>query len=72
MKVVDQDGNGTLEFPELLARILKKRRKSDPVLQVFDEIDTNKDGFIRTTELWSALGLTGERFTRSEAAEEIR
>ena len=48
---LDEDGSGTVDFPEFLNMMAKKLNEDDKVgelRQAFDIFDENNDGFIRS------------------------
>jgi len=58
----DKDGNGTLEFPEVLALMEKNMKKSrflDEMRRAFHHFDHDDNGFISSDELRKALQKMG-------------
>ncbi|KPM07532.1 calmodulin-like protein 3 [Sarcoptes scabiei] len=73
--MVDQDGNGTIEFNEFLHMMSKKMKETDKdteLKQAFRVFDRNGDGFISPPELRLVMTNLGEKLTDEEVDEMIR
>ena len=54
IKQLDEDGSGTVDFPEFLIMMAKKMNEDDrkeDLKQAFDVFDENNDGFIRSIRI---------------------
>lgn len=73
---LDQDGNGTVEFPEfviLMSNKIKKMTKEDEVYEAFMCIDKDKDDFITEKELkYFARKVARMKITNEEAAAMVQ
>lgn len=73
--MVDQDGNGTIEFDEFLIMMSRKLKDSDgdaELREAFRVFDKNGDGFISPTELQHVMTNLGEKLTEEEVDDMIR
>lgn len=73
--IVDQDGNGTIEFNEflnLMSRKAKETDKEDELREAFRVFDRNGDGYISAPELRLVMTNLGEKLTDEEVDDMIR
>ena len=73
--LVDQDGNGTIEFNEFLnmmSRKMKETDKEEELKEAFRVFDRNGDGFISAPELRLVMTNLGEKLTDEEVEDMIR
>ena len=71
---VDTDGNGTIEFSEFCARMVKKIKDKntsidDEIRQSFDLFDLDGNGYITKFELTHVMASLGEELTEQEIDE---
>ena len=72
---LDQDGNGTICFPEFLSWMAlntKDRDRSEDIREVFRMFDKDGDGHISTSELRDAMSNLGVDLTDEEVDEMIK
>ena len=72
---VDADGDGTIDFPELLSLTTRKMKDTDTkeeLGEAFKVFDRDGDGFTSVTELRHVITNLGEKFTDEEVDEMIR
>ncbi|KAH6569233.1 hypothetical protein BASA50_002850 [Batrachochytrium salamandrivorans] len=72
---LDADGNGTVEFDELMAMMTCKMKDIDfdeERAEAFKMFDKDGNGFITATELKVVMGNIGEKLTDDEIEEMIR
>ncbi|KAJ6218910.1 hypothetical protein RDWZM_004722 [Blomia tropicalis] len=73
--MVDQDGNGTIEFNEFLHMMSKKMKETDKeeeLKEAFRVFDRNGDGFISAPELRLVMTNLGEKLTDEEVEDMIK
>ncbi|XP_053214781.1 calmodulin-A-like [Panonychus citri] len=73
--LVDQDGNGTIEFNEFLhmmSRKMKETDKEEELREAFRVFDRNGDGFINAAELRHVMTNLGEKLTDEEVEDMIK
>jgi len=64
----DDDGNGTIEFPEFINMMSTKfEGNDDNIKKVFEQLDTDKDGLIGKQELIEFMQKLGEQVTSEQA-----
>ena len=69
---VDADGNGTIDFPEvlcLMARTAKNMSAERELIEACKVYDEENTGFMNIDALWMVLSDLGERLTESEVLE---
>jgi len=72
---VDTDGNGEIDFDEFVEMMVKKMEedKSDEeILECFQVLDRDGDGFISESDLRDIMTTMGEKFTDEELSDMIR
>ncbi|XP_077987619.1 neo-calmodulin-like [Glandiceps talaboti] len=72
---IDADGNGTVEFPEFISMMVKKRSHSDPetdLREAFKVFDRDGNGYISASELRYVMMNLGEKLSDDEVDEMIR
>merc|ERR1712146_257861 len=72
---VDQDGSGTIDFPEFLTLMARKMQDSDSeeeIKEAFRVFDKDGNGFISVAELRHVMTNLGEKLTDEEVDEMIR
>merc|ERR1712167_264903 len=72
---VDQDGSGTIDFPEFLTLMARKMQDSDSeeeIKEAFRVFDKDGNGFISAAELRHIMTNLGEKLTDEEVDEMIR
>ncbi|XP_013771959.1 calmodulin-A-like isoform X1 [Limulus polyphemus] len=75
VEMVDQDGNGTIEFNEFLFMMSKKMKESDreeELSEAFKVFDRNGDGFISSSELSHVMFNLGEKLTEDDIEDMIK
>lgn len=75
IKMVDVDGNGTIDFPEFITMIAKKSKdgnSEEEIVDAFKVFDTDGNGFISAAELKHIMFNLGENMTDEEIDEMIR
>ena len=71
----DNDGNGTMDFPEFLSLMVKKMKDTssdEKILDVFKSFDKDGNGYVSASELRSIMMSLGEILTDVEVDEMIR
>ena len=78
MKIMDLDGNGTIEFSEFLEMVsffeYKKQPYSTQIKHMFNALDKNQDGFLSTEEirhLWNIFTNDNFDMPSEEEIEDI-
>merc|ERR1712012_468614 len=66
---VDLDGNGTIEFPEMMKQKASQVDQEGELREAFRIFDRNKDGFISMKELRNVTTLLGATLTKDEVDE---
>jgi len=72
---VDQDGSGTIDFPEFLTLMSRKMLDTDTeeeIKEAFRVFDKDGNGFISAAELRHVMTNLGEKLTDEEVDEMIR
>ena len=72
--VLYHTGNGTIDFPEFLTMMKKKRKESDieeELKKAFRVFDKDDNGFISAAELRHVMTNLGEKLTDEEVDEMI-
>ena len=72
---VDQDGSGSIEYPEfqtLMARKLKDTDSHEELLEVFKVFDRDGNGYITKQELIQVMTNLGEKMCDEEIEEMVR
>nr|UYM80474.1 calmodulin-like protein 3 [Phoronopsis harmeri] len=72
---VDQDGSGTIDFPEFLTMMSRKMHDTDTeeeIKEAFKVFDKDGNGFISAAELRHVMTNLGEKLTDEEVNEMIR
>ena len=72
---VDQDKNGSIEFPEFLSLMSRKMRDGDTeeeIREAFRVFDKDNNGFISAAELRHVMTNLGEKLSDEEVEEMIR
>ena len=72
---VDADGNGAIDFPELLSLMARKMKDTDTeeeLGEAFKMFDRHGNGFTSVTELRHVITNLGEQFTDEEVDKMIR
>ncbi|KAG5626773.1 hypothetical protein H5410_011991 [Solanum commersonii] len=72
---VDADGNGTIDFPEFLNLMARKKKDTDSeeeLKEAFRVFDKDQNGFISAAELRHVMTNLGEKLTDEEVDEIIR
>jgi len=69
-KNVDQDHNNKIDFNEFVGLLENNNKERHAELKkVFDQFDTNKNGFISKEELVTAFSKSGEKVSDTEITE---
>ena len=74
VNVIDADGNGTIDFPEFLMMMSRKKNEMDSeeeMQKAFKVIDKDGNGFISADELQFMMDNLGEKLTDEEIREMI-
>ncbi|KAJ8308440.1 hypothetical protein KUTeg_013314 [Tegillarca granosa] len=74
-KVLQEKGNGTIDFPEFLTMMAKKMKETDSeeeLREAFKVFDKDGNGFISAAELRHVMTNLGEKLTDEEVDEMIR
>ena len=64
-RIVDADGNGTIDFPEFLTMMARKMKDTDSeeeILEAFKVFDKDGNGFISAAELRHIMTNLGNLF----------
>merc|ERR1712150_352675 len=72
---VDADGNGTIDFPEVLTMMTRKMKDTDSeeeIRDAFRVFDKDGTGFISAAQLRHVMANLGEKLTDEEVDEMIR
>ncbi len=72
---VDQDGSGSIDFPEFLTLMSRKMNDSDSeeeIKEAFRVFDKDGNGFISAAELRHVMTNLGEKLTDEEVDEMVR
>ncbi|XP_010348000.1 calmodulin-like protein 3 [Saimiri boliviensis] len=75
MREIDQDGSGTVDFPEFLRMMARKMRDTDSeeeIREAFRVFDKDGNGFISASELRHIMTRLGEKLSDEEVDEMIR
>lgn len=71
---IDEDGDGTISFPEFLCMIVRKMRDTDgkeEIMEAFKAFDQDGNGFISASELRGIMLGLGEHLSFEEMDEII-
>merc|ERR1711988_482334 len=71
---VDADGNGTIDFPEILSLMSRKMKDTDTeeeLIEAFKVFDRDGNGFISAAELRHVMSNLGEKITDEEMDEMV-
>jgi len=72
---IDQDGSGTIDFPEFLTLMARKMQDTDAeeeIKEAYRVFDKNGDGFISAAELRYIITNVGEKLTDEEVEQIIQ
>ncbi|XP_024056310.2 calmodulin-like protein 12 [Terrapene carolina triunguis] len=72
---LDDDGSGTVDFPEFLSMMARKMRDTDSeeeIREAFRVFDRDKNGYISAAELRHVMTNLGEKLTDEEVDEMIK
>ena len=72
---IDQQGNGSIAFPEFLAMMSRKMQEQDTeeeIVEAFKVFDKDGNGYISAAELRHVMTNLGEKLTDDECDEMIR
>ncbi|XP_068830381.1 calmodulin-1-like [Capricornis sumatraensis] len=72
---VDADGNGTIDFPEFLTTMARKKKDTDSeeeIREAFRVFDKDGNGYISAAKLCHIMTNLGEKLTDEEIKETIR
>ena len=72
---VDADGNGTLDFPDLLNLMASKMKDTDSeeeISEAFKIFDKDGNGFISANELKHVMSNLGEKLSDEEIEDMIK
>ncbi|XP_012298760.2 calmodulin-like protein 3 [Aotus nancymaae] len=75
MSEIDQDSNGTVDFPEFLGMMARKMRDTDgeeQIREAFRVFDKDGNGFVSASELRHIMTRLGEKLSDEEVDEMIR
>ncbi|KAL3874516.1 hypothetical protein ACJMK2_037522 [Sinanodonta woodiana] len=75
IKEVDEDGSGSIEFPEflqLMASRMSEQDSEEEIAKAFQEFDSQGRGYITTEELREIMTNLGEKLSHAEVNEMIR
>uniref|UniRef100_A0A7S1CPY3 Calmodulin n=1 Tax=Bicosoecida sp. CB-2014 TaxID=1486930 RepID=A0A7S1CPY3_9STRA len=72
---IDQDGDGTIDFPEFLTMLIRSMSDTDSheeVMEAFRVLDEDGNGYISSDELRTIMNNLGEKLTDQEIDEIIQ
>ena len=75
INAVDTDGNGTIDFPEFLTVMARKKKDTnseEEIREAFRVFDKDGNGYISAPELRHVMTNLGEKLTDGEVEEMIR
>ncbi|XP_032114109.1 calmodulin-like protein 3 [Sapajus apella] len=75
MREIDQDGSGTVDFPEFLRMMARKMRDTDSeeeIREAFRVFDKDGNGLVSASELRHIMTRLGEKLSDEEVDEMIR
>ncbi|XP_017368651.1 calmodulin-like protein 3 [Cebus imitator] len=75
MREIDQDGSGTVDFPEFLRMMARKMRDTDSeeeIREAFRMFDKDGNGLVSASELRHIMTRLGEKLSDEEVDEMIR
>uniref|UniRef100_A0A452FKH5 EF-hand calcium-binding domain-containing protein 11 n=1 Tax=Capra hircus TaxID=9925 RepID=A0A452FKH5_CAPHI len=75
INAVDADGNGTIDFPEFLTVMARKKKDTnseEEIREAFRVFDKDGNGYISAPELRHVMTNLGEKLTDGEVEEMIR
>ena len=75
MAEVDEDGSGTVDFPELIALFARKMKDNDTqseLISAFNAFDKDNTGEISVDQLGLVMSNLGDKLTNDEIQEMLR
>lgn len=72
MNEVDEDGNGTIDFSEFQAMMVRRIKSEEETRAAFRVFDKDDNGLISTSELHLVMSNLGEELTDDEVADMMK